>query len=117
MENHAWDIPAARDKGVVSPSKPEVKRAFGLAHCFVQISACLLTLRTIEGDSVLASDEGAFVMLPPLFDPSPGFAEAKAFASTLRSSLDADVTWKGRMSLDYRRQCAPFQPLEPAWPA
>jgi NAD(P)H dehydrogenase (quinone) len=40
-------------------------------------------------NNAFAGAEGAFVMLPPLFDPSPGFPEAKAFASTLRSSLDA----------------------------
>src|SRR5262245_2814213 len=39
--------------------------------------------------NAFAEAEGAFVMLPPLFDPSPGFPEAKAFAGTLRSSLDA----------------------------
>ncbi|HWB98157.1 MAG TPA: NmrA family NAD(P)-binding protein [Bryobacteraceae bacterium] len=33
--------------------------------------------------------EGAFVMLPPYFDPSPGFPEAKATTAALRESLNA----------------------------
>jgi uncharacterized protein YbjT (DUF2867 family) len=31
--------------------------------------------------------EGAFAMLPPMFDPSPGFPEAKAMIATLRAAL------------------------------
>jgi NAD(P)H dehydrogenase (quinone) len=33
--------------------------------------------------------EAVFVLVPPSFDPSPGFPEARAIASTLRSALDA----------------------------
>jgi NAD(P)H dehydrogenase (quinone) len=33
--------------------------------------------------------EGVFVMVPPNFDPSPGFSEAAAIAQALRSALDA----------------------------
>jgi uncharacterized protein YbjT (DUF2867 family) len=36
-----------------------------------------------------AGVEGAFVMLPPLFDPSLDFAEAKAMIATLRGALQA----------------------------
>ena len=32
--------------------------------------------------------EGVFVMVPPNFDPLPGFPEAKAIASTLKSAID-----------------------------
>ena len=35
----------------------------------------------------LAGVEGAFVMLPPTFDPSPGFPEAKAAIAALRAAL------------------------------
>jgi len=35
----------------------------------------------------LAGAEGAFVMLPPIFDPSPGFPEAKAMIAALRAAL------------------------------
>jgi uncharacterized protein YbjT (DUF2867 family) len=35
----------------------------------------------------LAGVEGAFVMLPPTFDPSPGFPEAKAMITALRTAL------------------------------
>jgi uncharacterized protein YbjT (DUF2867 family) len=34
-----------------------------------------------------AGVEGAFVMLPPVFDPSPGFPEAKEMIAALRTSL------------------------------
>jgi uncharacterized protein YbjT (DUF2867 family) len=34
-----------------------------------------------------AGVEGAFVMLPPVFDPSPGFPEAKEMIGALRTSL------------------------------
>lgn len=37
--------------------------------------------------SAFGSVEGAFVMLPPLFDPSPGFPEARKMITTLRSAL------------------------------
>jgi uncharacterized protein YbjT (DUF2867 family) len=35
----------------------------------------------------LAGVEGAFVMLPPIFDPAPGFPEAKQMIAALRASL------------------------------
>jgi len=38
--------------------------------------------------------EGVFAMLPPLFDPSPGFPEAKAMIATLRSALEAAAPGK-----------------------
>ena len=33
--------------------------------------------------------EAVFVMVPPLFDPTPGFPEAKTIAATLKSALEA----------------------------
>src|SRR6202020_3281817 len=33
---------------------------------------------------------GVFVLVPPNFDPSPDFREARAVAATLRSALDAE---------------------------
>jgi uncharacterized protein YbjT (DUF2867 family) len=36
----------------------------------------------------LAGAEGAFLLVPPLFDPSPGFPEAQAIAASLRSALE-----------------------------
>jgi NAD(P)H dehydrogenase (quinone) len=35
------------------------------------------------------SADGVFVLVPPNFDPSPDFREARAIAATLRSALDA----------------------------
>jgi uncharacterized protein YbjT (DUF2867 family) len=37
--------------------------------------------------AALAGCEGVFVMLPPMFDPTPGFPEAAAMISSLRDAL------------------------------
>lgn len=42
-----------------------------------------------ELTSALRGSEDAFVLLPPNFDPSPDFREARTTAGTLRSVLDA----------------------------
>lgn len=46
---------------------------------------------TIENPQAMAEAlsgvEGAFVMLPPTFDPSPGFPEAKAMIAALKAAL------------------------------
>jgi len=39
--------------------------------------------------AAFAGADGAFVMLPSLFDPTPGFPEARALCSVLRAALDA----------------------------
>ena len=39
--------------------------------------------------SAFQSADGVFILVPPNFDPSPGFPEARAIAATLRSALDA----------------------------
>ena len=39
--------------------------------------------------SAFKGAEGVFVLVPPNFDPSPDFREARATAATLRSALDA----------------------------
>ena len=39
--------------------------------------------------AAFAGADGAFVMLPSLFDPTPGFSEARALCSVLRAALDA----------------------------
>ncbi|HEX3363778.1 NmrA family NAD(P)-binding protein [Phenylobacterium sp.] len=38
--------------------------------------------------AAFAGAEAAFVMLPPMFDPSPGFPEARAMIAKLRQALD-----------------------------
>ena len=35
-----------------------------------------------------AGAEGVFLLVPPNFDPTPGFPEARATATTLRSALE-----------------------------
>ena len=36
--------------------------------------------------------DGVFAMLPPIFDPSPGFPEATAMIKTLRAAIAAAAT-------------------------
>src|SRR5271156_4554328 len=38
--------------------------------------------------------EGVFVLVPPNFDPEPGFPEARAIASTLKSAVEAATPGK-----------------------
>jgi len=40
-----------------------------------------------EMAAALSGVKGAFVMLPPTFDPSPGFPEAKAVIADLKAAL------------------------------
>jgi uncharacterized protein YbjT (DUF2867 family) len=39
--------------------------------------------------SAFAGAEGVFILLPPIFDPTPGFAEAKAVVAAVRQALAA----------------------------
>src|SRR5271154_5510665 len=43
----------------------------------------------LELTAAFEGSEGVFVMVPPNFDPSPDFREARAIAATLSSALDA----------------------------
>ena len=38
--------------------------------------------------SAFEEAEGVFVLVPPSFDPEPGFPEARAIAATLKSALE-----------------------------
>src|SRR6266496_4713817 len=53
---------------------------------------CELAHATIEDTASLAAAfrgmEGVFVLVPPNFDPQPGFPEAQAIAARLRSALE-----------------------------
>lgn len=40
--------------------------------------------------NALTGVEGAFILVPPLFDPAPGFPEAQALAARLSTALDRD---------------------------
>ena len=42
--------------------------------------------------SAFAGAEGVFILLPPIFDPTPGFAEAKAVVAAVRQALAASKT-------------------------
>jgi len=54
---------------------------------------CELALADIDDAAALSSAfrgaEGVFVLVPPSFDPAPGFAEAHARGATLRSAIEA----------------------------
>ncbi len=54
---------------------------------------CEIALATIEdADRLTAAFRGAeavFVLIPPNFDPSPGFTEAQAWGAVLRTALEA----------------------------
>lgn len=53
---------------------------------------CELVLADMNDGAALAAAfkgaEGVFVLVPPSFDPAPGFPEAQAMAATLRSALE-----------------------------
>jgi uncharacterized protein YbjT (DUF2867 family) len=53
---------------------------------------CEVALATIENAASLAAAfrraEGVFVLVPPNFDPLPGFPEAQALGKTLRAALE-----------------------------
>ena len=53
---------------------------------------CEVALATIENAAALAAAfrgaEGVFVLVPPNFDPLPGFPEAQALGKTLRTELE-----------------------------
>ena len=53
---------------------------------------CEVALATIEDAASLTAAfrgvEGVFVLVPPNFDPQPGFPEARAIGATLRSALE-----------------------------
>lgn len=53
---------------------------------------CDVALATIEDAASLTAAfrgaEGVFVLVPPNFDPQPGFPEAQAIAARLRSALE-----------------------------
>jgi uncharacterized protein YbjT (DUF2867 family) len=49
--------------------------------------------------------EGAFVMLPPVFDPTPGFPEARKFIASIYTALAAakpKKSWHSRPSAPMR---------------
>ena len=54
---------------------------------------CELALANIEDTASLTNAfrgvEGVFVLVPPNFDPAPGFPEARAIAAALRTALEA----------------------------
>jgi uncharacterized protein YbjT (DUF2867 family) len=53
---------------------------------------CEVAVASLDEPEALASAfegaNGIFAMLPPVFDPSPDFAEAKAMIATLRTAID-----------------------------
>src|ERR1700734_370190 len=72
------------------PVRPVV-RDLGKGAGWVE-RGCDLARADIDDAPALAAAfkgaEGVFVLVPPNFDPAPGFPEAQATAATLRSALD-----------------------------
>jgi NAD(P)H dehydrogenase (quinone) len=58
-----------------------------------QQSGCEIAIADINDSAALSKAfmdaEGVFILVPPNFDPSPGFSEAKKIAASLRSALEA----------------------------
>ena len=69
-----------------------VAREVGKCASWAQLG-CEIVPADINDASALTAAfrgaEGAFVLVPPNFDPSPDFREARAIAETLRTALDA----------------------------
>jgi uncharacterized protein YbjT (DUF2867 family) len=53
--------------------------------------------------SAFKGAESVFVLVPPNFDPSPDFHEARATAATLRSALAAGASGQSRIPVHDRR--------------
>jgi len=59
-------------------------------HVWASKGASVAVADMTDGDGLgraIAGSEGVFVMLPPLFDPSPGFPEAKGLIDSLSAAL------------------------------
>ena len=59
-------------------------------HVWASKGASVAVADMTDGDGLgraIAGSEGVFVMLPPLFDPSPGFPEAKGLIDSLSVAL------------------------------
>jgi uncharacterized protein YbjT (DUF2867 family) len=69
-----------------------VVRNAGRAEVWAE-RGCEIAVADIGDSSQLAAAfkgaEGVFVLIPPVFDPSPGFAEAQATAAALKSALQS----------------------------
>src|SRR5271169_5558441 len=54
---------------------------------------CEIALADMDNAAALTSAfdgaEGVFILLPPIFDPSPGFVEAKAVIQAVQSALES----------------------------
>jgi len=56
--------------------------------------------------SAFKGAEGVFVLVPPNFDPAPGFPEARATAASLKSALERAESGPSRILVDDRRTSA-----------
>src|SRR5271156_6025557 len=89
----------ARD---ASKAAPWVRHGCELA--IAEMSDATALARALEGA------EGFFVLTPPIFDPSPGFAEARAVISAVRDAL-ADAPPARPLSPPHVRATVPPPPL------
>ena len=54
--------------------------------------------------SAFRGAEGVFVLVPPNFDPAPGFPEARATAASLKSALEKADPGQSRILIHHRRE-------------
>ena len=67
---------------VRDPAKAEAWKARGCEIAIAEINDVAALTEAFRGV------EGVFVLLPPIFDPSPGFTEGKAMLASLHGALD-----------------------------
>jgi len=67
---------------VRDPAKAEAWKARGCEIAIADINDVAALTEAFRGV------EGVFVLLPPIFDPSPGFTEGKAMLASLHGALD-----------------------------
>jgi len=67
---------------VRSPEKADAWKARGCEIAIADINDVAALTEAFRGV------EGVFVLLPPIFDPSPGFTEGKAMLASLHGALD-----------------------------
>ena len=81
-------------RGLLAAKQPvrAVVRNAGKAQAWVD-RGCVVATASIEDTAALAAAfrgaEGVFVLVPPNFDPAPGFPEARAIGAALRAALEA----------------------------
>jgi NAD(P)H dehydrogenase (quinone) len=85
-------VGAAVARSLLSADQPvrAVIRARSNAHCWAQLGCDVAVADLSDPEALAAAFEGTaavFVLLPPVFDPAPGFPEATAFINSVSAAL------------------------------